>query len=277
MRAFVILAVEAFRDGLRRRLALVVAVALVLGIASAHSCTQLGSGDFSVNGRELDRHMVAGFLAPLLFAFQALTVLAIAGLVASDHLARPLAEGNAVLWLARPVSRHAWAGARLVGATAIALAAGLVLLGGTGTLLVLRQGVAVAPAFAAAGATALGALVVASLAMAASLSLGRSAVTLLVLIGLALVVIANGYSVALGIGIGAGAVSPDAAEFGGLLGAIDRYGPPLFSSIAAAVAAWNPHVETHGLLAATLMRLGVWAVAGVALLLATFARREIES
>jgi len=276
MRAFAILAIEAFRDGLRRRLALVVAVALVIGMAGAQSCTQLG-GDVTMNGHEIDRHVVAGFLAPLLFAFQALTVLAIAGLVAADHLARPLAEGNAVLWLARPVSREAWAGARLAGATAIALAAGVVLLGGTGTLLVLRQGVAVAPALAAAGATALGAIVVASFAMAASLSLGRTAVTLLVGIGLALIVIANGWSVALGIGASLGAVSPDAFEPTGLLGAVDRFGPPLFSSIAAAVAAWNPHVETHGLLTSALIRLAVWAVLGVGLLLATFRRREIES
>lgn len=270
MRAFRILALEAFRDGLRRRLALIVAVTLILGLASAQSCTQLGVGELEMNGQQIDRNILAGFLAPLLFAIQALNVLVIAGLVAADHLARPLAEGNAVLWLARPVSRDAWAGARLAGALAIALAAGVVLLGGTGALLVLRQGVTPGPALAAAGATALGALVMASFAMAASLALGRSAVTLLVLLGLAIIVVANG------IGVGVDLVHPE-VEAGGFLGAIDRFGPPLFTAIAAAVAPWNPHVEAGNLFASAMGRLAIWAIAGVALLLAVFRRREIES
>lgn len=270
MRAFAILAAEAFRDGLRRRLALVVAVALVLGLASAESCSQVGLGDLSFNEQPIDRHMLAGFVAPLLFVFQALTVLAIAGLVAADHLARPLAEGNAVLWLARPVSRGAWAGARLAGALAIALAAGALLLGGTGALLVIRQGVSVGPIVAASAATALGALVVASLAMAASLVLGRAAIVLLVMVGLALVVAANAYWMLVGLVHGG-------VEASGLLALVDRFGPPLFTAIAAGVAAWNPHVEMDGLYRSALARLAVWAVIGVTLLLALFRRREIEA
>ena len=270
MRTFRILAVEAFRDGLRRRLAFVVAIALVLGLASAQSCTRMGVGDLTLNGQDIDPHTVAGFIAPMLYAFQALTVLAIAGLVAADHLARPLAEGNAVLWLARPVSRATWAGARLAGALGIALAAGAALLGSTAALLVVRQGVAVGPALVGAGATALGALVVASFAMAASLALGRSAVSLLVLMGLGVVVIANGF------GVAAGLAHPG-IEYGGFLGAVDRYGPPLLTSIAAAVVSWNPHVEPGGILLPTLARLALWAAAGVALVLFLFHRREIEA
>ena len=270
MRAFRVLAVEAFRDGLRRRLALVVVIALVLGVASAQSCTQMGVGDLSVNGREIDPGTVAGFIAPLLFAFQALTVLAIAGLVAADHIARPLAEGNAVLWLARPVSRATWAGARLAGALGIALAAGAALLGSTGAMLVMRQGVAVGPALIGAAATALGAVVVASFAMAASLAIGRTAVALLVLIGLAVVVIANG------LGIAADLAHPG-VDYGGFLGTIDGYGPPLLRSIAAAVAPWT-RVDPGVLpLAPSLARLGVWAALGVGLLLFLFHRREIEA
>jgi ABC-type transport system involved in multi-copper enzyme maturation permease subunit len=271
MRAFRILAVEAFRDGLRRRLAFVVAIALVLGVASAQSCTRLGLGELSLNGQEIDSQTVAGFVAPLLFAFQALTVLAIAGLVAADHLVRPLAEGNAVLWLARPVSRATWAGARLAGALAIALAAGAALLGSTGALLVLRQGVAPGPAFAGAAATALGALVVASFAMAASLAFGRTALALLVLIGLGLVVIANGLGIAMEI------AHADTVELGGFLGAVDRLGPPLFRAIAAAVAAWNPNVAPNSAFAGAMLRLAVWAAGGVALLLFLFQRRELEA
>ena len=270
MRAFWILAAEAFRDGLRRRLALVVGVALVLGLASAQSCTQIGVGEISMKGQSIDPATVAGFVAPLLFAFQALTVLAIAGLVAADHLARPLAEGNAVLWLARPVSRDTWAAARLAGALAISLVAGAVLLGGTGAMLVVRQGVAPGPVLAAAGATALGALVIASLAMAASLALGRSAVVLGVLLGLALVVAANSFGLAVDL------VHPE-VEVGGFLASIDRYGPPLFTAIAAAVAEWNPHIAPGGTYASAMLRLALWAAAGIASLLALFRRREIEA
>jgi len=270
MRAFAILAVEAFRDGLRRRLAFVVGIALLLGLASAQSCTQIGAGEFTLNEQQIDPHMVAGFVAPMLFAFQALTVLVIAGLVAADHLARPLAEGNAILWLARPVSREAWAGARLAGAMGIVLAAGAALLGGTGALLVLRQGVAVGPALFAAAATALGALVVASLAMAASLALGRTAIVLLVGVAIALIVAANTFGLAIAF------VQPTETP-GGFLVAVDRYGPPLFTAIVAGVAAWNPHVEPAAFYESAMLRLALWAVAGVALLLVQFRRREIEA
>jgi ABC-type transport system involved in multi-copper enzyme maturation permease subunit len=269
LRAFAVLAGEAFRDGLRRRLALAVAVILVLGLASAQSCTQIGGGELAIDGRAVDPQVVGGFLAPLLFSLQALSVLAIAGLVAADHLARPLAEGSAPLWLARPVSRRVFAAARLAGALAVALAAGALLLGGTGALLLARQHVALAPALAAAAATALGGVAVASLAMAASLVVGRAAVVLLVLLGLAFVTAANG------VGLVSELVHPE-VEIGGVVGAVDRYGPPLFRSIAAAVAAWNPHVDAGDVYPQAMARLALWSVAGVALLLALFQRREID-
>jgi hypothetical protein len=222
-----------------------------------------------MDGATVDRDVVAGFVAPLLFAFQALAVLAVAGLLAADHLARPVAEGSATLWLARPISRRAWAAARLAGALGVALAAGAVLLGGTGAMLVWRQGVAPGPALVAALATALGAVVVASLAMAASLAVGRTAVVLLVLLGLAVVVFANAVAIA------SAFVHPE-VELRGFVGAVDRFGPPLFTAIAVAVAAWNPHVESGPGMAAALVRLALWAAMGVTLLLATFSRRELE-
>lgn len=270
MHAFLVLTAEAFRDGLRRRLALVVAVTLVIGLASAQSCTQMGVGDVRLGEQAIDAKVIAGFLAPLLYLFQALNVLAIAVLVAADHLARPLAEGNAVLWLARPVSRRAWAGARLAGALAIALLAGLVLLGGTGAMLIVRQGVGVVPALAGAAATALGAVVMASLAMAASLLVGRSAVVLVMLLALSLVVVANGIGIAT-------TLAHAEVELGGVLGAIDRFGPPLLTSIAAGVAPWNPHVEPGEAFPFTMGRLALWAIAGIALVLVLFQRREIEA
>lgn len=269
MNAFRVLAGEAFRDGLRRRLAFVVAITLLLGLAGAQSCTNVGGG-VSFNGDTLDPHVVGGFIAPLLFAAQALTVLSIAGLLASDLLARPLAEGSAVLWLARPVSRGAWAGARLAGALGVTFASGAVLLGGTGAMLVLRQGVSIEPALAATAATALGSVVVASFAMAASLVLGRSAVALVVVIALVFVVTANTMGFAIDL------LGSD-LQMGSILGPLDRYGPPLFRSILAAVVAWNPHVEAQGAFGAAMLRLGAWSIAGVATLVVAFRRREIES
>jgi hypothetical protein len=95
-------------------------------------------------------------------------------------------------------------------------------------------------------------------------------VSLVVMLALSLVVVANG------IGLGAAFVHPE-VEVGGFLGAIDRFGPPLFTAVAAAVAAWNPHVEPAPLFVAAVLRLALWAVAGVVLLLVLFRRGEIES
>ena len=270
LRAFGILAGEALRDGLRRRLAFAVALVLFIGLAGSQTCTNFGAGGIDINGELVDGKVIGAFLAPLLFGFQAWAVLAIAGLLAADHLARPLAEGSAVLWLARPVSRHTWVLARLGGALGVALLCGAALLGGTGALLVLRQGVAIEPALLAGAATALGALVVASFAMAASLAVGRSAVILIVLLGLAFVAFANG------IGLATELAHPD-VEVGGLVGAVDRYGPPLFTAIAGAVAEWNPHVDPGDTFSQSMLRLALWAAGGVALLIAAFRSREIES
>jgi ABC-type transport system involved in multi-copper enzyme maturation permease subunit len=270
MRAFFVLAGEAFRDGLRRRVAFVVAITLIAGIASAQSCTRIGLGWMTSEGVPIDPAVVAGYLAPALFLVQALSLLAIAGLVAADHLARPLAEGNAVLWLARPVSRRAWAGARLVGALGIALVAGALLLGGTAALLFVRQGVAIAPALLGAAAAGLACVVVAALAMAASLVVGRIAVVLATLVGIGFVAAANLAGIATTLALGG-------EPLGGLFGLVDRYGPPLVTAIASGVAAWNPHVEPGHAFAATMARLAAWAVASIALLLVLFERREIES
>jgi ABC-type transport system involved in multi-copper enzyme maturation permease subunit len=270
LRAFRIFAVEAFRDGLRRRLGFAVAIVLVIGLAGAQSCTRFGSGGLNVNGQMIDGRVIGGFLAPILFAFQAWAVLAIAGLLAADHLARPLAEGSAVLWLSRPVSRGVWASARLAGALGIALSCGALLLGGTGAMLVLRQGVAIGPALDATAATALGALVVASLAMTASLALGRMAVILLVLLGLVFLAFANGVGLA-------NEIAHPEVVVGGLLGTVDRYGPPLFTAIVGAVVGWNPHIDPGDSFPNAMLRLAVWALGGVALLIAAFRRREIES
>jgi hypothetical protein len=269
MRAFAVLARESARDVLRRRFAPAVALLVALSLGWVHTCTGIGT-DVRVGDRPVDPALLAGFLAPLLFSVQALVVLWVAGVLASDHLARPLAEGSAALWLARPVSRSAWAGARLAGALATALAVGALLLGGTLVMLMTRNGVVPGPAVPAALATALGATVVAALGAAASLAVGRTAVLLALSAGVPLQFLANAAGLVVAL------VQPD-APLPGLLAALDRFGPPLGTAVFAATAAWNPHVDATGALVPALGRLALWAGASLALLLVAFRRTEIAT
>jgi ABC-type transport system involved in multi-copper enzyme maturation permease subunit len=262
-----LLAAESARDALRRRFALAVALVLAFGLASANSCTGLGA-ELSWNDRRLDPVVVGGFLAPLLFSLQSLAVLVVAGVLASDHLARPLGDGSAALWLARPVSRGAFAGARLAGVLAVSLGAGALLLGGTGALLLARHGVAAGPGFVAAGASALGAAVVAALAMAASLVVGRAAVLLGVVLGVPLQMLANAVALAVAL------VNPQ-LPVPSPFDAIDRFGPPLGTAVFAAASAWNPHVQAVGLIAPSLARLALWGAGAVVLLVLAFRRVEV--
>lgn len=261
------LAVEAAHDAFRRRFALALAILLVLSLAWVNTCTGFGSG-VSFNDQALDPAVVAGFLAPILFSLQALAVLWVAGVLASDHLARPLAEGSAALWLARPVSRDAWAGARLAGALAVALAAGALLLGGTAALLARRHGVALGPAVVGALATALGATVVAALTAALSLVLGRTPVLLAMAVGVPLQFFANAAGLVV-------ALAAPGAPLPGLLDSLHRFGPPLGTAVFAATAAWNPHVVAEGAVAPAFGRLALWAGGALALLLFTCRRIEI--
>ncbi len=266
MRGFALLAIEAARDALRRRFAVAIAVVLALSLLWVRSCTDFGNVTF--DQRAVDPALIAGFLAPVLFSLQALAVLLMAGVLASDHLARPLADGSSALWLARPVSRGAYAGARLAGALAVALGAGAVLLGGTAALLAARHGVDLAPAALGAAAAGLGAVVVAALAMATSLAVGRTAVLLAVLVAVPLQGFANALGLALAV------VQPDAA-LPDVLATIDRFGPPLGTAVFAAVAAWNPHVDASEALLPAFGRLALWAAGALALLVAVFRRTDI--
>lgn len=267
MRAFAVLALEAVRDVLRRRLALALAVLLALSLGWVHTCTGFGP-EVRLGDRPVDPALLAGFLAPILFSIQALVVLWVAGVLASDHLARPLAEGSAALWLARPVSRSAWAGARLAGALAAALGAGALLLGGTMALLATRHDVDPGPAGLAALATALGATVVAALTAATSLVVGRTAVLLGLSVGVPLQFLANATGLAVAL------VQPG-APLPGLLAVVDRFGPPLGTAVFAATAAWNPHVDAAGALVPAFGRLTLWAGGALGLLLLAFRRTEI--
>ncbi len=262
-RVFRLLAADALRDALRRRLAFVVVAVALLGVATAESCTSFGRSSWTWNGQTLDPELMAGWIAPFLYGFEALAFVMLAGLLAADQLARPLRDGSAGLWLARPVGRGTYACARLAGALGVAFLAGGLLLGATAALLVGRHDLALGPAVLGAIAGALSATTVGALATLASLVVGRVAVVALVGMFVPMVALAN-------------ALAAAGAELGGFLGLLDRFAPPLGRALLAAVAAWNPRVPAEALdPTAYVGVLALWTLASVAALVLAFRRLEL--
>ena len=161
------------------------------------------------------------------------------------------------------MGRGSFALARLAGALTIALVTAVVLLGGTATFLQLRSGLPLEPALVGGLACTLGMVAMSSLAMWVSLYLGRVGTVLLVFSAVATVSVANGFGLA-------------GSEPSGLLGAVDRFGPPLATSLALAVASWIPQLSLPASAWEVSARLLVWAGGGVALLCMGFARRELS-
>ena len=262
-RVFAALAREALADALRRRLVLAVAVASLLSLQLVESCTSCGSATLMRDGQVVELPEVAGVGALAVMVAAALWTLLLAGFLASDHLAEPLDDGSAALLLARPVGRGRFALARLAGALAIALASGALLLLATAALLHARQGLPwwpVLPAFAACAAAA---STVGALAMLASLYLPRVATVLLVLMGVTGVAAVN-------------VAALFGAELGGLVGAVERFGPPLISPVALALREWLAPSTLPGNGLAIALRQIAWMLASAALLVHAFRRVEIE-
>jgi ABC-type transport system involved in multi-copper enzyme maturation permease subunit len=255
--------VEAVRDAVRRRIAAGIVVVCLISVMMLDRCTGCGAGELVVNGESRPLASLAGGVGVATLLVLGLWVVALAGVLGADHLSQTLEDGSARMALARPVSRGTFALARLSGVLAIALAAGLVLLGAADFLLATRSGLPVAPAFAAGAACALSCVVAASLAMAASLALPRAATVLLVFAAVATVAVANATGVA------------SSAGSGGWLGAIDRLGPPMATAMLAPLSAWLPQVTLPIDPALVLVRLLAWAAAGVAALLVAFRRIEL--
>jgi hypothetical protein len=187
--------------------------------------------------------------------------IALAGVLAADHLRSALDDGSAVLSLARPVPRESFALARLAGVMGVTAGAGVLVFGAAAFLLATRTGLSLTPLLAGAGASLLGALTVAALAMAASLALPRVATVLLVLGGVGVVTLANG-------------IAPF-AEGAGWLGVIDRYGPPFGSSLALALAPWLEGVTLPGDAVRVAARLVAWSIGATLVLVFTFRRVEL--
>ena len=256
--------VEAVRDAVRRRIVAGIAVVCVISVMMLDRCTGCGAGELVVNGEARPIASLAGGVGVATLLVLGLWVVALAGVLGADHLSQTLDDGSARMALARPVSRGAFALARLGGVLAIALAAALVMLGAAGFLLATRSELPAAPALAAGGACALSCVVAASLAMAASLALPRAATVLLVFSAVATVAIANAASLAT-----PGMPPP------GWLGAIDRFGPPFATAMLAPLSAWLPQITLTVDPLATFLRLLAWSAAGVAALWAAFRRIEL--
>jgi len=255
-----LLAGEAVRDASRRRIVPAVVVLCFVSLLTMESCTSCSAtvpvGD---EPQSVDLLRYTGMLS---FAVLGLWSIALAGLLAADHLRSIFEDGSATLLLARPVSRPTLAAARLVGSLAVSLGAALILCGGATFLLVGRGGLPIAPAVLATGAVLASSVSWAALAMTMSLFVPRIVTVLLVLGGVGLIA-----------GVNLAAASGNAPS--GLYFVLDRFGPPLLSTIVLALSPWS------GLEITTISswdvtgRAVAWALGAVALLLVLFDRREL--
>ena len=257
-----ILTREAIHDAFRRRIVFAVLVLCFLGLMMLNTCTSC-QGQVEIQGnvaQGLDLSAWSGFG---LFGVLCLWTITLAGLLASDQLTQSLADGNALLALSRPVGLASYVVSRLLGALAVALLPGLVLLVGAAFLLMGRLGLSPAPAVLATLFCVGNSIAIASFAMAASLYLPRVANFLLTLVVIGVMSSTNLAAVA-------------GMELSGIYRLADRLGPPLASSVAVALAPWAGRMPSGITLFDVTLRTGFWATVGVVTLVAVFRRWEIE-
>lgn len=256
-----ILTSEAVRDSARRRIVAGMVVLSLLSLFVVDSCTSCASGPVTVNGREVEASGLLGFTSIVLFGMIALWTVALAGVLAADHLTQTLDDGSARLVLARPVGRGVFALARLAGSLVISLGTGAVLLGMSAFFLNARHDYGLLPAAWGAGVAALGALTIASLAMVASFWLPRLLTFLAVFCVVASVAFTNWTALA-------------GAELSTFWAAVDQFGPPIGTGLALAASLWTGQ-ELDAEPLHVCIRLVLWAVFSPALLAVLFSRREI--
>ena len=119
------------------------------------------------------------------------------------------------------------------------------------------------PALVAGISCAVGAVTLAALAMTASLYIPRIATVMLVFVATGAITLAN-------------LVGMFRDATGGVMGAIDRFGPPLCTSIALALSPWIDEVSVPGSSLEIAIRHAGWAVASIALLVVVFGRLELR-
>ncbi len=259
-----LLAADAVRDGVRNRVGLFAIVfALCVGLF-ADRCTAFEAGTVMLNGREFDVSDGAHFIGPFVFGSCALLLALVAGFVACDALARPLSEGTATLWLSRPVGRASYALSRLAGALGLSLAAGFAVLLVVTVLLHLRLGLDPLPALAGVAVFAADAWVVAAVAMAFALYLPRVVALGAVVLLMQMVVFTNGlHSVA--------------TLSSGLLGGIERYGPPLGTALIYALSPWFSPGASAAEWLDVGVRLFVWGAGSTVLVALLFRRIDLPA
>jgi len=262
-RVFLLLARESLRDALRSRIGLgvlLLGAVLLLGIGR---CTGAPFEGLNINGRELPASVAGSVLGPFVFLTVAFVLVAAAALVASDALARPLDDGSATLWLARPVGRATYALARLAGALVLVAGVALPVLGFATGMLALRFGLSWQVGLVGYATFLVDAIVVAAVAMLLSLHLPRMLALFGVFLWLQYLVFSNGMHVL-------GAIT----QGGGRL--LEGYGPPLGTALLFAVAPWaglDPPAADRALAAGRLL---VWCAGAIALLVLSFRRRELR-
>ncbi len=261
-RALRLLAGEAVRDASRRRIVPAVLAISFLSLMMMDSCTScsvnLGVGDQPV---PVD---VLSWTGMLTFAVLGLWSIALAGLLASDHLRAVFDDGSATLLLARPISRPTLALARLLGSLAVSLGAALVLCLGATFLLAVRGGLPLGPAIGATLAVVMSSVAVAALAMTASLFVPRIVTMLFVFGGVGLIGVLNVASAA-------------GRSLSGFYFVLDSFGPPLLSTLILALSPWSQQVPETISAWDVLPRTLAWAAGGVALLLVVFDQRELAN
>jgi ABC-type transport system involved in multi-copper enzyme maturation permease subunit len=258
--AFRLLSSEAIRDAFRRRTVAVVAVVCLLTLLMMESCSGC-QAQIQLEGEAAKALDILSWAGVTAWCVLALWVITLAGLLSADQLSQAIDDGSAQLVLARPVSRDTFALSRLAGALAVALAAGLVLLGGATFFVGVRNALPLAPALVAFGACALSCVSIGAIAMTVSLHLPRMATVMLIFLAIASISSVNLFSVA------GGGVD-------GFYGVVDRFGPPLASSVLLALAPWAGQPLDHVDAVSVIIRLIVWALGGIGLLVWSFRSRE---
>lgn len=262
-RAFALLSHEALRDAVRSRVGAGVLLLALLLIFGVDHCTGTPPGTLTWNGRELPASVVGKIIGPATFLGLCFVLVASAALLASDALARPIDDGSASLWLARPVGRATYALSRLAGALLLVALVAIAVLGLATALLAQRYGLDWRVGIAGGATFLADACVVSALAMALSLYLPRLLTVFGVFLWLQYVAIADGAQMI-------GALSQN----GGRL--LEGWGPPLGTALLLAVAPWagvHPPADQRALVA---VRLALWGTAAVAFLLLSFRRRELR-
>jgi ABC-type Na+ efflux pump permease subunit len=247
----------------RRRIVPVICGIALLSLVFVDSCTGCAPDVRGPDGEIVALPQLAGYSGMLMLGMLSLWIAVLAGVLASDHLAEPLADGSANLLLARPISRSHYAAARLLGSWSLAAITGGLLLLTTAWLLQARQGLPAGPALLSIGVALLNSLTVAGFAMALSLGLGRTLT--------ALVVFASVWGLA---AIELLVLAP--IEVAPWIGAVASAAPPLLAGVLAPLAVWlGPEAPELGDSVWLAGRALLWCAVSVAALVLAFRRTEL--